>query len=201
MLLAQCTESAMSPSAERLLTACVFAAFAMAEPAAAAQRWEVDPHRTRIAFGIDSIGWPRTEGEFKQFSGRISIDFDKPQRSKAEFTVDTASLQAGSDALSSLIKSSAFLDAERHPRITFASTSVEKLNDRTARVEGMLTLLGVSKPVAIDVTVDRGTGKRLGFKAAWSIMRSQFGMSAGTPIVADKVDLLVTTEAAEKDGQ
>ncbi|MEJ1935341.1 YceI family protein, partial [Nostoc sp. NIES-2111] len=163
--------------------------------------WEVDPQRTRIAFGIDSIGWPRTEGEFRRFSGRISIDFDKPQRSKAEFTVETASLQVGSDALGSLIKSGAFLNAERYPRITFASTGVEKLDERTARVEGTLTLLGVSKPVAIDVTVERGAGKRVGFKAAWSIMRSQFGMGAGTPMIADKVDLLVTTEAAEKEGQ
>ena len=189
----------MSPSAARLLAAFALTGLAAAS-AQAAQRWEVDPQRTRIAFGIDSIGWPRTEGEFRRFSGRISIDFDKPQRSKAEFAVETASLQVGSDALAALIKSGAFLNAERYPRITFASTAVEKLDERTARVQGTLTLMGVSQPVAIDVTVDRGAGKRVGLKAAWSIMRSQFGMSAGTPIVADKVDLLVTTEAAEKDG-
>jgi polyisoprenoid-binding protein YceI len=163
----------------------------------------VDPRRTRIAFGIDSIGWPRTEGEFRNFSGQLTIDFDRPQRSKAEFTVDAGSLQVGSDALASLIKSTAFLNVERHPKMTFVSTSVEKIDERTARVNGILTLLGVSKPVQIEVTVDRsaGQGKRLGFKANWSIMRSQFGMSAGTPIVADKVDLLVTTEAVAKEGQ
>ena len=169
----------------------------------AAQRWDIDPRRTRIAFGIDSIGWPRTEGEFRTFSGRITIDFDRPQRSKAEFSVDAGSVQVGSDPLAALIRSTAFLNVDRHPRMTFVSTSVEKLDSRTARVEGTLTLLGVSKPVQLEVKVegDPGRGKRLGFKAAWSIMRSEFGMSAGTPIVADKVDLVVTTEAVEKEGQ
>jgi polyisoprenoid-binding protein YceI len=178
-------------------------AFVGATGAFAAQHWDIDPRRTRIAFGIDAIGWPRTEGEFRNFSGRITIDFDRPQRSKAEFSVDAGSLQVGSDALAALIKSAAFLNVDRHPRMTFVSTSVDKIDERTARVEGNLTLLGVSKPVQLDVTVDRepGQGRRLGFKAAWTIMRSEFGMGTGTPIVADKVDLLVTTEAVEKEAQ
>lgn len=195
----------MSPSLVRLAAPVVLAMVACATsvPSFAAQRWDVDPRRTRIAFGIDAIGWPRTEGEFRNFSGRLTIDFDKPQRSRAEFSVDATSVQVGSEALASLIKSAAFLNVDRHPRMTFVSTSVEKVDERTARVAGNLTLLGVSKPVQIDVTVDReaAQGKRLGFKAAWSIMRSEFGMSAGTPLVADKVDLLVTTEAVEKEGQ
>ena len=41
--------------------------------------WKIDPVRTHIAFTIDAVGYPRTEGLFRRFEGRISIDFDHPE--------------------------------------------------------------------------------------------------------------------------
>ena len=37
--------------------------------------------RTQIAFAIDATGFPRTEGHFRRFEGRIAVDFDRPEKS------------------------------------------------------------------------------------------------------------------------
>ena len=47
----------------------------------------------------------------------------------------------------------AFLDAARYPIIDFVSNSVEKIDDRTVRISGDLTLLAITKPLTVNVSV------------------------------------------------
>ena len=169
------------------------------QPALAGDRWRIDPMRTEIAFAIDAVGYPRTEGRFHRFDGRISVDFDRPDRSAVAFHVLAASVDVGSASFSDYVKSAAFLDADRHPSIDFISTSVERIDDKTVRVAGDLTLLGVTKPIRVDVAVKRAAGgaaKRLGFFAKTSIDRLEFGMNSGYPLVSRNVELTISSEAA-----
>jgi polyisoprenoid-binding protein YceI len=67
----------------------------------------------------------------------------------------------------------------------FVSTSVEKLDEHHARVTGDLTMLGVTRPISLDVEVARklaGTNQRVGFKATGVINRLDFGMNSGYPL-------------------
>ena len=82
------------------------------------------------------------------------IDFDRPAKSYATFTVEFASVDAGSPMFNNFIKSPALLNVERFPTMSFVSTQVEKLDSRTARVSGSLTMLGVSRPIALTVNVE-----------------------------------------------
>src|SRR5271167_3269370 len=136
-------------------------------PAVAAANWRIDPARTHIAFAIDSVGYPRTHGQFRQFSGRISVDLDHPNRSSVTFHVRSQSVDVGSSSFDDYLRSTAFLDAAHFPSIDFASKSVEKLDDHTVRVTGDLTLLGVTRPLSVDVAVQRAMsgGERLDFLA------------------------------------
>jgi polyisoprenoid-binding protein YceI len=52
------------------------------------------------------------------------------------------------------IKSSPLLNAEKYPTLSFVSTLVEKLDSRTARLSGNLTMLGVTRPIVLMVYVD-----------------------------------------------
>ena len=65
-------------------------------PAAAAANWRVDPARTHIAFAIDTVGYPRTHGQFRQFAGRISVDFEHPDKSSVSFHVQSQSVDCAS---------------------------------------------------------------------------------------------------------
>ena len=164
----------------------------------AASRWSLDPERTHISFAIDAVGYPRTKGLFHQFDGRISIDFEHPERSGVTFHVRSNSIDVGSASFSDYLRSVAFLDSARFPTIDFVSTEVSKLDDRTVRVAGDLTLLGVTRPLSVDVTVRREPGDargRLGFDAETLIDRLEFGMNSGYPLVSRNVRMQVSTEA------
>jgi polyisoprenoid-binding protein YceI len=168
-------------------------------PALAAANWRIDPARTHIAFAIDAVGYPRTHGQFRQFAGRISVDLDHPGRSSVTFHVQAQSVDVGSPSFDDYLRSVAFLDAAHFPSIDFASNSVEKVDDHTVRVTGDLTLLGVTRPLSVDVAVQRETsgGQRLEFLAKTSIDRLAFGMNSGFPLVSREVDLVISSEAVE----
>ena len=118
------------------------AILALAAPAGAAA---APPRRTtgastpparRSDSRIDAVGFPRTEGRFRRFEGRISIDFDHPSRSSVVFHVQSQSVDVGSTSFSDYLRSVAFLNSARHPSIDFVSTSVERINDHAVRVSG-----------------------------------------------------------------
>jgi len=184
-----------------LAAAALGSAAALAAPAfaEAGSQWRIEPARTTIAFAIDAVGYPRTEGRFDAFDGKIAIDFDRPEKSSVAFHVCSASIDVGSATFSDYLRSSAFLDAGKHPSIDFVSTSVEKLSDHAVRVSGDLTLLGVTKPLALDVDVERPTGLKgpLEFSARTRIDRLEFGMNSGFPLVSRDVDLTIKSAAAE----
>ncbi len=185
------------------VAALLLAALANAPPSRATPRsnWAIDPARTRISFSIDAIGYPRTQGEFRHFDGRISVDFDHPAQSRVSFHVDAQSVDVGSASFSDYLRSPAFLNAARFGEIAFSSTAVEKVDDHLVRVTGDLTMLGVTRPLTVDVEVRRqpeAKRSRLEFTARAKIDRLDFGMNSGFPIISRDVDLTVASEAAEQ---
>jgi polyisoprenoid-binding protein YceI len=192
------TQSNVSLRAGLVGAALTFGILAQA-PAVASANWRIDPSRTHIAFAIDAVGYPRTHGQFRQFAGRISVDLDHPDKSAVAFHVQSQSVDVGSPSFDDYLRSVAFLDAAHFPSIDFISSSVEKVDDHTVRVTGELTLLGVTRPLSVDVAVQRQSsgGKRLDFLAKTSIDRLAFGMNSGFPLVSRDVELVISSEAVE----
>jgi polyisoprenoid-binding protein YceI len=97
------------------------------------------------------------------------------------------------------LRSEVFFNVARFPDMRFVSTSVEKRDEHHAQVTGDLTMLGVTRPISLDVEVARklaATNQRVGFKATGVINRLDFGMNAGYPLISDAIHLTVTTEAS-----
>jgi len=178
--------------------------------AMAAQSWRIDETHTSIGFKIDATGFPTTRGHFKHYAGRIAIDLDRPARSSTSFTVESASVDVGSQSYTDFVKSTALLNVAKFPTLSFASTQVEKLDLRTARVTGNLTMLGVTKPIALTVNVEpdpsaqqsakqsakQSAIRRLvAFSATGTIRRSDFGMIFGLPLIDDAIEITVKTRA------
>jgi polyisoprenoid-binding protein YceI len=168
------------------------------QAAVSAQGWRIDEERTAIGFKIDAVGFPTTRGRFTRYEGRILLDFDHPAKSFTSFTVDSGSVELGSKPFNDFVKSAALLDVTRFPTLSFASTQVEKVDPRTARVTGNLTMLGVTKPVTLTVNVGtEPSGRRriVGFSAAATLKRSDFGMIFGIPLIDDALEITVKTRA------
>jgi polyisoprenoid-binding protein YceI len=167
--------------------------------AQARSSWQIDPSQTHVRFWVDAIGWPRTTGEFKSFEGRIDIDFDRPSRSRVDFRVAAKSVDVDSANMDGYLRSEVFFNVARFPDMRFVSTSVEKRDEHHAQVTGDLTMLGVTRPISLDVEVARrlaGTNQRVGFKATGVINHLDFGMNSGYPLISDAIHLTVTTEAS-----
>ena len=147
-----------------------------------ADRSRANPYRLRHRRRrLSAHAWP-----IPPVSGRISVDLDHPDRSSVTFHVQSQSVDVGSPSFDDYLRSAAFLDAAHFPSIDFVSKSVEKVDDHTVRVTGDLTLLGVTRPLSVDVAVQRETGG--GGDAArlrgedqhrQARFRHEFGLSAG----------------------
>jgi polyisoprenoid-binding protein YceI len=183
----------------RFATALLFALMCGGAFAAmAAQSWRIDEAHTSIGFKIDATGFPTTRGHFKHYTGRIAIDLDRPASSSTSFTVESASVDVGSQSYNDFVKSVALLNVAKFPTLSFASTQVEKLDPRTARVTGNLTMLGVTKPIELTVNVepDPSAKRRLvAFSATGKIKRSDYGMIFGLPLIDNEIEITVKTRA------
>jgi polyisoprenoid-binding protein YceI len=169
-----------------------------AQAATRVQSWRIDEAQTWIGFKIDAVGFPTTRGHFSHYRGQVLLDFDRPAKSFTTFTVESGSVDVGSPAFNDFVKSGALLDAERFPTMSFTSTQVEKLDAHTARVTGNLTMLGVSKPIALTVNVETepsAKGGSVAFVVKGTIVRSDFGMKFGVPLIDDALEITVKTRA------
>jgi polyisoprenoid-binding protein YceI len=185
------------PRARLLALVLVIYACCATQAAVARSLLTVDPAHTRITFIVDAVGWPQTEGRFTNFQGKIAIDFDSPHMSSVSFKVTANSVDVSSSSFNDFLRGEQFFNVANYPYITFISTRVEKVDARHAHVTGTLTLLGVTRPIDLDVAVDRklaGAGQRVGFKAIGTIDRRDFGMNSGYPVISETVHLIVTTE-------
>jgi polyisoprenoid-binding protein YceI len=82
--------------------------------------------------------------------------------------------------------------------LRFNSTQVEKVDARTARITGDLSMLGVTRPITLNVTVDpdpSARGREVAFLATGTIKRSDYGMVFGIPLIDDALEITVRTRA------
>lgn len=177
---------------------------AYAEP----HRYELDPEHTTIAFTVQHLKFADTLGLFAEVRGGFTYDKETQELSDVTVTVNAASLTTLHAARDKHVRSDDFLNVKSFPTITFTATGGQATNNTTGRVTGNLTLLGQTRPLALDVKLV-GEGqypfghKRfvLGLSARGSLNRSDFGMSYGVKngLVGNEVQLLIETEAMRRD--
>jgi polyisoprenoid-binding protein YceI len=178
--------------------ALVLAAAVGAGAAVAAEGWRIDETQTVVSFSVNGPGNLPISGRFTRYAADIFIDPDRLERSFTRFTVDANSVDVGSSQLSDFIKSASLLNVAKFPTLSFASTAVERLDARTGRVVGDLTMLGVTRPVALTVDMEPESppkGRAMTLKATGAIKRSDFGMTYAIPNAADAITIAVRTRA------
>lgn len=168
-----------------------------------AGNYELDPSHAAVAARIDHLGFSKTTIRFSKISGKLAYDPQHPESANLDVTIDAASLNSDWKARDDELRSPAFFNVPAHPTIRYVATSLQRIDGSHAKVNGQLTLLGVTKPVQMDVTLlGSGTGmmndRRIGFAATMRINRSDFGMKAFLPAVGDAVDILIDAEFSKK---
>jgi polyisoprenoid-binding protein YceI len=177
-------------------------ALALASPAAhAADMLKIGEGHGTIDFAIGDSKIFRTTGGFKHWHGKVDVDEADVARSSVEVEVNTASVQMLDTQQTSMLKDSDFFDVAKYPQMTFKSTKIERTGENSLKVEGNITLRGITRPMTLDVTVsDRrpnaAPGSRYArFHGFGTIKRSEFGMTKYVDMVGDTVELAITADA------
>jgi len=189
---------------KKLMSAAIVAGalFMGAAPVYAAKpdAYTFDKVHTQIFFSVSHLGFSFSTGSFTGFDGGFTFSEEKPEQSSVNVTIDASSLSLHDAKWEEHVKSADFLNVAEHPSISFKSTKVEKTGDNTGRITGDLTLLGVTKPVTLEVVFNKAAihpySKQFvaGFSATAALMRSDFGMDYGLPGIGDEVNISIEVE-------
>lgn len=183
------------------LGAVAFLTFLGPVTAKAAETYTLDPTHTTVVWSAEHFGYSKPHGLFPMVEGTLVLDEAAPDKSSVNVTVDTGKIVTGNEKFDGHLKSKDFFDVEKFPKATFVSKKVEKTGDKTAKVTGDLTLLGVTKPLTLDVTYNKSapnpmSGKpTVGFSATGTIKRSEYGLKYAIPGVSDDVAIVIEAEA------
>jgi polyisoprenoid-binding protein YceI len=173
---------------------------ALAVPAYCADSYTVDPRHTWPQYEIMHLGFSTQRGRFDETAGKIMLD-RAAKTGAVDIVIKTASLDTGFEKWNTHMKSEDFFNAEKYPEITFKADKIVFSGDKPASIPGQFTLMGVTKPVTLNVTYfNCGPHPVIkkevcGADANTMIKRSDFGMTKSIPFIADEVRLVINVEA------
>ncbi len=183
-------------------TLLVAALFAFAGSAFAAPvTYKIDPNHTNVLASWSHFGFSHPSINFGAADGSIVYDADKVSASSVQVTLPLSGVSALAADFFDHLSSADWFDAAQFPAATFKSTKVEAAGEGKLKVSGELTVKGVTKPVVLDVTLNKAgeqpMAKRaaVGFDATTTVKRSDFGLGKYVPNISDEVMLRITTEA------
>lgn len=173
---------------------------------ALAEPWITDPGHTRILFEVEHLGFSTMPGIFREFAVELDFDPQHVERSALHVVVDTASIDMFHEQLNEHLRSDDFFAVAGHPTMEFRSTHVVPVDEDHAQVFGDLTLLGVTREIVLDVSLNQlgphpMSGKEhVGFSATGTVDRTEFGMDYAAPAVGRNVVLSLDGEFTAPEG-
>jgi len=169
--------------------------------------YRINPSSSKIGFCVDSpLGL--IEGEFKEFTGGLTfLQENAAMDEQALVMVNTASLETDGSFIEGMLKGRKFFDVENFPEILFVSTGFKWVSETEAVLMGDLTMHGVTKAVGFHVELIEQAGddepgslgqeQRILVRATTRILRSEFGLTALSPMVGDSVNLCMSVDAVK----
>ncbi|MFE2043316.1 YceI family protein [Streptomyces sp. NPDC059477] len=172
----------------------------MTDLSAVTGEYTLDPAHTTIGFTARHAMVTNVKGKFLDFTGTLHLDGDDPAKSTAAIDVKMESVDTGNPDRDGHLKSSDFFKIDEFPTMTFRSTRAEAVGDDDYRITGDLSVLGVTKPITIDLEFNGAAkdpfgNERVGFEGKTEIKRSEWGLTwnaaleTGGFLVSDKIKL------------
>lgn len=154
--------------------------------------WTIDPSHSRLGFVARHAMVTKVRGGFNSFSGAATLDAENPAASRADLTIEVASVDTRNAQRDEHLRANDFFDATTYPQIRFVSTSAERVDGDDYRLHGDLTIKDVTKAVAVDfeftgLATDPFGNERVGFEGRTVINRKDWGVSFNAPLEAGGV--------------
>lgn len=171
-----------------------------------AAKFEIDKAHTNVSFTAPHLMVSKVRGRFDKFQG--TFDFDEPgmKLDNVDVIIYTDSLNTNEKDRDKHLRSADFFDVQKHPEMRFKSTKVIYEKGKPDKVEGNLTIRGITKPAVLDidyhgaVTDPMGT-RVVSFEAETKVNRRDYGMNwnkaldKGGWVVGDEIKIEIDGEA------
>lgn len=181
-----------------------------AQPAVAVATYLIDADDSSVSLHARSRTFAGLRGVFRNVAGTLTLDREQPERTAFAVYATASSLDTGSEERDARMCGAAFLDAGRHPLVSFWSSSAEVQDADLFRLVGSLSLRGVTQPLVVDaVRHGRAPGQQGAERVAlagrsvlkrseWSPLRSP-GVEAGGWFAGADVELLFEVSAVKQE--
>jgi len=190
----------------KLITGVALAALIALPSLASASSWVIDGSHSSVVFKVRHF-FTKVAGNFDEISGEIEFDPEAPEKGSVSVTIPMSSLDTNNEKRDGHLMSPDFFDVEKNPNMTFKSTKFRQTDDGL-KVDGMLNMRGVDKPVTLNVEF-LGAGPGMGgpvagFSITAKINRMDWGVSwnkaldHGGTVLSEDVDIQIDLEAGAK---
>jgi len=193
----------MKTTTKALLISSILSITTMASAALPTQ-WQLDNSHTRVGFSVDHMGFSTVMGHFSDVDGTVKFDLKNPNQTQLNFVIDTDSIDTAWAARDKHLKTEEFFNVKKYPTMSFKSTQVNFVNPQQAKVTGDFTLLGQTKPLTLNLTLNKIDNSPLtkepvvGFRATGTIDRAAYGMTAYASGITTNVPIQIDGELVEK---
>ena len=171
------------------------------------QKWIIDPTHSEVAFKVKHLVISTVTGYFRKFEGNAESTSDDFSGATVAFSLAVDSIDTNQSDRDQHLKSADFFDTANFPTISFAGKLVNQGGDY--QLVGDLTLKGITKEVALEVTYGGTVGDpygqtKAGFEIEGKINRKDFGLTwsaiteAGSVVVSDQVRLQFSVQLVKQ---
>ena len=160
---------------------------------AAPTHYSLQPEGTVVGFSTD-FGKDQITGHIPITSANLQLDFDAPGNSTIDVVLNVGAADASFPFAAQALKGPKVLDSAAFPQISFTSGKI-RAEGEGARVEGQITIRGVTRPVVLFAQFWQQSGQVAGdlrllkIRLNGSVMRSDFGAVGWADMVGDEVRL------------
>ena len=169
-----------------------------------AATWKADVAHSSVNFAVKHLVISTINGKFDKFESTLDWDGQDLTTGKVDFTIQMNSVDTDNSNRDEHLISPDFFNADKYPTMSFKSSKVIVLDSKSFKLEGELTILGVTKTVIFDCEY-HGTANfmkttKSGFSARAEINRQYFGITwskaldGGGLVVSDKVKISLELE-------
>ncbi len=163
----------------------------------------LEPEESTVGFETD-FGPDQITGAMPVKSADLILDFERVENCQINVALDVTGAQASFPFAAQAMKGPKVLDSGNFPEMSFRSTAVRAAGSG-ARVDGDLTIRGVTRPVTLDAMIWRQTGtvqgdlSQLTVRLTGSVLRSDYGATGWSDMVGDEVRLSILARIARVD--